>query len=89
MKFGFHPEALAEFRDAARRYRLSQEGVALRFVVSVEDAIERILEDDVRRCLTRVFPYAVLYTVESEFVLIIAVMRCHLEPGYWRERISG
>ena len=68
MKFDFHPEAFAEFQDAARGYRLSQEGVGLRFVASVEDAIARILEaplrwrileDDVRRCLTRLFPYAV------------------------------
>jgi plasmid stabilization system protein ParE len=98
MKFDFHPEALAEFQDAARRYRLIQEGLGMRFVASVEDAIDRILEaplrwrileDDVRRCLTRVFPYAVLYTVEPDFVLIIAVMHCRREPGYWRERISG
>jgi plasmid stabilization system protein ParE len=98
MKFNFHPEALAEFQGAGRHYRLNQEGAGLRFVASVEDAIDRILEaplrwrileDDVRRCLTRVFPYAVLYTVEPEFVLIIAVMHCHREPGYWRERISG
>jgi len=97
MKFDFHPEALAEFQQAARHYRLSQEGMGLRFVASVEDTINqileaplrwRILEDDVRRCLTRVFPYAVLYTVEPEFILIIAVMHCHREPGYWRERIS-
>jgi len=98
MKFDFHPEALAEFQHAARRYRLSQEGMGLRFVSCVEDAIDRILEaplrwrileEDVRRCLTRVFPYAVLYTVEPEFVLIIAIMHCHRDPGYWRERISG
>jgi plasmid stabilization system protein ParE len=98
MKFDFHPEALAEFQDTARRYRLNQEATGLRFVTSVEDAIDRILEaplrwrileDDVRRCLTRVFPYAVLYTVEPEFVLIIAVMHCHRKPGYWRERIAG
>ena len=98
MKFDFHPEALTEFQDAARYYRLSQGGAGLRFVASVEDTIDRILEaplrwrileDDVRRCLTRVFPYAILYTVESDSVLIIAVMHCHREPGYWRKRISG
>jgi plasmid stabilization system protein ParE len=98
MKFDFHPEALAEFQDAARYYRNSQEGLGLRFVASVEDTIDRILEaplrwrileDDVRRCLTRVFPYAVLYTVEPEFVLIIAIMHCHREPGYWHGRTQA
>jgi plasmid stabilization system protein ParE len=98
MRFEFHPEALIEFEEASRYYTSQQPGAGLRFVASVEDAIHRIveapfrgriLEDDVRRCLTRIFPYAVLYSVEPEFVLIIAVMHCHREPGYWRERISG
>jgi hypothetical protein len=97
MRFDFHSEALDELQDAAVRYNLSQKGLGLRFVDTVEETIDRILEAptrwrileaDVRRCLTRVFPYAVLYTVESDFILIIAIMHCHREPGYWRKRIS-
>jgi toxin ParE1/3/4 len=92
----FHPEALEEFEDAAHYYADCQEGLDLRFVNAVERAIERILEaperwrifeEDVRRCLTQVFPYAILYTVEPEgYVLILAVMHCRREPGYWRQR---
>jgi hypothetical protein len=48
----------------------------------------RILEGNVRRCLTRVFPYAVLYSIETDYVLIIAVMHCRREPGYWRDRLK-
>ena len=97
MRFEFHPEAFAEFQDAARYYGAKQQGLGLRFVASVEDAIQhvteaplrwRVLEDDVRRCLTRVFPYAVLYTIEPGYILIVAIMACHREPGYWRERIK-
>lgn len=44
------------------------------------------MEEDVRRRLTPVFPYAVLYTVEDTHVLILAVMHCHRKPGYWRKR---
>ena len=74
-----------------------QPGLDLRFIVSVEETIERILEDahrwrpfdeDVRRCLARVFPYAILYTIEPDYVLIIAVAHCSREPGYWKHRIS-
>jgi plasmid stabilization system protein ParE len=62
----------------------------------IEDAIRRILdapdrwrvvEEDIRRCLTHVFPYAILYTIESEFVLIVAVAHCSRKPGYWKGRI--
>ena len=49
----------------------------------------RFLEEDVRRCRTRVFPYAVLYTIERDYVLIIAVMHGHRKPGYWRERLEN
>jgi toxin ParE1/3/4 len=48
-----------------------------------------VLDQDVRRCLTKVFPYAVLYTIEQDCVLILAVMHCHREPGYWRRRTKG
>jgi plasmid stabilization system protein ParE len=69
--------------------------VGRRFVAALEDAIDRILEsptrwrvldEDVGRCLTRVFPYGVLYTIEPDFVLIVAVMHCSREPGYWKQR---
>lgn len=96
MRYEFHPEALIEYEEAARYYAGCQEGLELRFIAAVEHAIQqileapdrwRILEEDIRRCLTRVFPYAVLYTIEADYVLIIAVMHCHCEPGYWRHRI--
>lgn len=98
MRFEFHPEALTEYLAATHYYAECQEGLELRFIDSVEHAIERIckrpqqyriIEEDVRRCLAKVFPYAVLYTIEPEYILIIAVMHCHREPGYWRRRIKN
>jgi plasmid stabilization system protein ParE len=97
VRIEFHPEALAEFEDAARYYANCRDGLELRFIACVEFALShiqktpgrwRIFEDDVRRCLTRVFPYAVLYTIEPDYILIIAVMHCHREPGYWRHRVK-
>src|SRR6266540_1412018 len=41
----------------------------------------RVLEEDVRRCLTRVFSYGVLYTIEPEFILIVAVMASRSRAG--------
>jgi toxin ParE1/3/4 len=95
MKYEFNPEALAEYKDAARYFAECQSGLELRFIEAVEQAVHQILaslrqwrifEQDVRRCLTHVFPYAVLYTIEPDYVLIIAVMHCSREPGYWRHR---
>jgi toxin ParE1/3/4 len=97
MRYEFHPEALEEYEEAALYYVDREPVLGLRFVDSVEECIRRILEapmrwrvveEDVRRCLTHVFPFAVLYTVEPEYVLIVAVMHCSREPGYWKRRVA-
>jgi len=76
MRYEFHPEALEEYEAAALWYAERDPELAERFVHSVEEAIGRILEapdrwriidQDVRRCLTRVFPYGILYTIEADF----------------------
>jgi plasmid stabilization system protein ParE len=71
MRYEFHPEALEEYRQAARWYAEREPELGLQFIRSVEDAIKRVvdaptrwrvIDEDVRRCLTHVFPYAILYT---------------------------
>ena len=98
MRWIFHPEALEEYEEATAYYAERDPALAVRFVEAVEEAIRRIIEapmawrvldDDVRRCLTRRFPYGVLYTVEEDFILIVAVMHGHREPGYWKGRTQA
>ena len=97
MRYDFHPAARPEYRDAAAFYEACRPGLGATFTVEVESTIERVMEapdrwrvveQDVRRCLTHVFPYAVLYSVEPDFVLIIAVAHGSREPGYWRSRLG-
>jgi toxin ParE1/3/4 len=94
----FHPEALAEFESAVRHYEQQQTGLGSRFAAAVEAAITSVLnspltwpvlEKDVRRRLTRVFPYAILYSVEVDTILVLAVMHCHQKPGYWLSRAGA
>lgn len=97
MRYEFHPAALEEYRQATSWYSEREAKLAMQFVASVENAIKRIVEnptlwrlidEDVRRCLTRVFPFGVLYTIEDDFILILAVMHFSREPGYWKSRIA-
>ena len=97
MRYDFHPEALEEYREAALWYAEREPTLALQFIGSVENAIKRVvdaptrwrvIDEDIRRCLTRVFPYAILYTIEIDFLLIVAVMHCSREPGYWKQRVD-
>ena len=96
MRYDFHPDARLEYREAAAFYESRRPGLGASFTVEVEAAIKRILdtpdrwrviEQDVRRCLTHVFPYLVLYTIEKDSILIVAVAHGSRKPGYWRERL--
>lgn len=85
MKYAFHPEALEEYRQATLWYESRDQRAALNFVASIEEAIKRIvdapqrwrvIDEDIRRCLTHVFPYAILYTLEANSIFVVAVMHC-------------
>lgn len=95
MRYEFHPEALAEFEDAAVFYASRQQGLQIRFIDAVETAIRHICDSperwrrfdgDIHRYLVHVFPYAVLYSIEGDFIYIIGVMHCSRKPGYWKTR---
>ena len=62
----FHPEAEAEMIDVAAWYEAQQAGLGKRFLACVQEALNRIqlkpglyavVEQDVRRCLIKVFPF--------------------------------
>ena len=97
MTYEFHPDALFELEETARYYDEREAGLGIRFLDNVEEAITRILEaptrrriieEDIRRCLTHVFPHGILYIIEGDHILILAVMHCSREPGYWKYRLG-
>lgn len=97
MNFKYHPDALTEYADAALFYDERVPGLGAKLTLEVDSAIEQILnvpdrwrcvDEDVRRYLPHRFPYAILYTVEDDYILIVAIMHLSREPGYWRHRIS-
>ena len=96
MTYDFHPEARLEYREAAAFYESRRPGLGAAFSLEVESTIGRILESparwrqveqDVHSCRTRTFPYAILYSLVDDSVLIVAVMHLRRKPGYWRERL--
>ena len=95
MKFRFHPAARIEFREAVAFYESRSEGLGGEFATEVLDRIEmilteperwRVFEKDVRRCLMGRFPYGILYSIESGYILILALMHSSRMPGYWQNR---
>lgn len=45
------------------------------------------LSVQVRRCRMGRFPYGVVYAIEGEEVVVLAVSHLHRRPGYWRDRL--
>jgi len=97
MTWAFHPEARLEYREAAAFYESRRPGLGAAFTREIESTIGvvleapdrwRMVEQDVRRCFTRRFPYAILYTVERDSILILAIAHGSRKPGYWRERLN-
>jgi toxin ParE1/3/4 len=91
-----HPEANAEFAQAARYYADIDPQLGLRFYNEIERLIvavcaqpDRFLRfsPPARRALARKFPYSVVYLNEPDRVWIVAVMHAKRRPGYWRERL--
>lgn len=95
MNYFFHPAAKSEFLDAVEYYEGCEEGLGYDFSAEIYSAIQTILRypkawpiltDDVHRFLTNRFPFGVLYVMEEDHILIIAIMHLHRSPGYWSER---
>jgi plasmid stabilization system protein ParE len=46
------------------------------------------IEPEIRRCLFARFPYSLIYGLERETIVVIAVAHSHREPRYWADRLA-
>jgi len=90
-----HPAAEAEARAAWLRYRAYDLAVARRFETALDRAIDRVADSPnrwpsylhgTRRLVLRRFPFSIVYRVDTERVLIIAIAHQRRRPGYWARR---
>jgi len=91
----YHPEAAIEMNEAATWYEAQQADLGKRFLSVVQDSLNRIkinpflypvVDSEVRRCLTRIFPFGVMFRVDPDQIVVMAVMHLHRDPGYWKDR---
>ena len=85
-----------EMLDAARYYEAQARGLGNDFLDKIDSAVRDIAEHperwpalhlDVRRRLIHRFPYTLLYRVDAEEVVVLAVMHLHRNPYYWMSRL--
>lgn len=75
----------------------SAPGLGREFAIEVSRAADRMLEythawqrldDEVPRCQLNRFPYGLVYSIEDDVIVVLAVMFLRREPNYWRDRLK-
>ena len=93
----FLAEAEDELREAARFYEKEASGLGLTFLVEAHRAVHEIealpeawtiVRQSIRKKTLGRFPYNVLYSIESDKILIVAVAHQKRRPNYWLSRLK-
>jgi len=96
LKISFLEAAECELQCAMDYYNQNKQGLGHEFLAEIKITVGRIadfpeawqpLSKRTRRCLTRRFPYGVIYQIRDEEILIIAVSHLHQKPMYWKDRL--
>ena len=89
------PEARDEFEEAVAFYEGQRAELGTKFQIEVVDAIDRItrfpescamLDERLRRCRLKTFPFRVIYAVVADEIVIIWVSHQSRKPGHGEGR---
>ena len=96
MKVRLISPANLELDKAVRYYDHQLPGLGFRFFQEASAAIERIIlipeawtkvGARTRRCILKGFPYALLYVIGTDEILITAVAHLHRDVKHYKDRI--
>ncbi|MBI4412563.1 MAG: type II toxin-antitoxin system RelE/ParE family toxin [Deltaproteobacteria bacterium] len=95
MKVRFLSLAEREVNDAVAWYNEQSDNLGREFLDELDRAVRRVvsfpiscpeLTPGLRRCLLARFPYGIIYGVEDDTVVVVAVAHLHRKPNYWSDR---
>ncbi len=95
MKVVFLSPALRELEDAFSWYQEQMNGLGHEFLDEIDEAVRRIFSwsamhgligKNVRRCMVRRFPYGLMYRIDGDTIVVLAVAHLHRRPFYWSGR---
>lgn len=98
MKVRFLKLADQELADAVAWYDQQADGLGRDFLDELDRAIRRLaafplscpeIESGLRRCLLTRFPYGVIYGLEGDTIIVVAVAHLHRQPRYWADRYNS
>lgn len=97
MQYKILAPAQAELEEAFDFYEDRRSGLGDELTADFESAVAKILRNptigrrlarDVRRWSFHQFPYALIYQIRHDLILIIAVAHFRRKPDYWRSRLD-
>jgi len=97
MNIRFLSFADREVEDAVRWYEEQDESLSRLFLDELDRIVRLIrlypliatqVEPEIRRFLFVHFPYSLIYGIDQETIVVIAVAHQHQEPRYWADRVE-
>jgi len=85
-----------EVADAVQWYEQQSEGLGRLFLDELDRVVRLVraypllatqIEPEIRRFLFSRFPYSLIYGIDRETLVVIAVAHQHREPRYWADRL--
>jgi toxin ParE1/3/4 len=82
---------------AARYYEMQTSGLGAQFIDEVQCSLTALsvnpytaskIKGDIRRRLLARFPFGILFVVEKNALMVLAVMHLKRQPGYWQDRLK-
>src|SRR5437870_2473663 len=92
----YHVGVAHDVTSAVNWYEEQREGLGDRFQLQIDEAFDRIaefpeiypeLENGVRSCRVRRFPYLVYFRIVGNAVEVLAVVHGHRDVAAWRSRL--
>ena len=94
----YHPGARLDVFEAFDWYEIHEEGLGERFQAALAQAENFVRRNPqlghpykfgTRKWALKVFPYNLIYSDETELILILAVAHYSRAPDFWHNRLNG
>ena len=95
--YRFLTPAEEEMTEASLFYEAASTGLGRDFLDDVQRGIDSVREHSrignsvgrgLRRVLLHRFPFSLIYSVDADVILIVAVSHYGRRPGYWKDRVD-
>ena len=95
MTVKFLEQAEFEVKKAVEYYNSNSNGWGFEFAFEIQKTISRIIANPeawtkiskrARKCKCNKFPYSVIYFLDKEEIIVVAIMHLKRKPNYWVER---